>query len=232
MKTLVIEILETDKKDAKKVKIVGKTQFLLRDALSKSDESKGKVTLFILDEKNRYKGKFEVGSCTARRYYTFFDLVFRNQLNIVPIIGVDFSMANLTFNDQQYCIHTLKPGVPNDYVEALKGVNQAFSSFSSFNLAYGVGARTHVRGEGQDACDLFSMSGDFQDPFINSEDELLASYNGTIKTVRLALPVNFQKIIKFVCDLAQMEFGTCEDVTQIRNYYVLVLLMAGVIDDL
>ncbi len=29
-----------------------------------------------------------------------------------------------------------------------------------------------------------------------------------------------------------MEFGTCEDVTQIRNYYVLVLLMAGVIDDL
>ena len=53
MKTLVIEILETDKKDAKKVKIVGKTQFLLRDALSKSDESKGKVTLFILDEKNR-----------------------------------------------------------------------------------------------------------------------------------------------------------------------------------
>jgi len=35
-----------------------------------------------------------------------------------------------------------------------------------------------------------------------------------------------------VCDLAQMEFGTCEDVTQIHNYYVLVLLMAGVIDDL
>jgi len=29
-----------------------------------------------------------------------------------------------------------------------------------------------------------------------------------------------------------MEFGTCEDVTQIRNYYVLVILMAGVIDDL
>lgn len=28
-----------------------------------------------------------------------------------------------------------------------------------------------------------------------------------------------------------MEFGTCECVTQIRNYYVLVLLMAGVIDD-
>ena len=29
-----------------------------------------------------------------------------------------------------------------------------------------------------------------------------------------------------------MEYGTCEDVTQIKNYYVLVLMMAGMIDDL
>ena len=29
-----------------------------------------------------------------------------------------------------------------------------------------------------------------------------------------------------------MEFGTVDSVTDIRNYYVLVLLMAGVIDDL
>lgn len=112
-----------DKKDPKKVKVVGRTQFLLRDALKNHDEKGKKITLFILDEKNRYKGKFEVHNCSAKRYYTFFDLVFRNQLNIVPIIGVDFSMANLTFNDQQFCIHTLKPGAPNDYVEALKGVN-------------------------------------------------------------------------------------------------------------
>ncbi len=29
-----------------------------------------------------------------------------------------------------------------------------------------------------------------------------------------------------------MEFGTVDNVSDIRNYYVLVLLMAGVIDDL
>jgi hypothetical protein len=73
---------------------------LLRDALKDHDRKEKKITLFILDEKNRYKGKFEVNNCSAKRYYTFFDLVFKNQLNIVPIIGVDFSMANLTFNDQ------------------------------------------------------------------------------------------------------------------------------------
>jgi len=76
------------------------------------------------------------------------------------------------------------------------------------------------------------MSGDFQDPFTSSEPELLACYQGTIKSVRLALPVNYNKIIQFVCDLAQMDLGTCCDVTDIKNYYVLVLLMAGVIDDL
>jgi len=49
----------------------------LRDAL-KNNEAKKKMTLFILDEKNKYKGKFEVFNCSAKRFYTFFDLVFRN----------------------------------------------------------------------------------------------------------------------------------------------------------
>jgi hypothetical protein len=78
LKTLVVEILEVDKKDPKKVKVAGRTQFLLRDALKNHEEKGKKITLFILDEKNRYKGKFEVHNCSARRYYTFFDLVFRN----------------------------------------------------------------------------------------------------------------------------------------------------------
>lgn len=76
------------------------------------------------------------------------------------------------------------------------------------------------------------MSGDFQDPFCDTSSEIIACYNGTIKSVRLALPVNYTKIIQFVCDLAQLDLGTACDITEIRNYYVLVLLMAGVIDDL
>eukprot|EP00352_Strombidinopsis_acuminata_P003583 CAMPEP_0176389100 /NCGR_PEP_ID=MMETSP0126-20121128/38110_1 /TAXON_ID=141414 ORGANISM="Strombidinopsis acuminatum, Strain SPMC142" /NCGR_SAMPLE_ID=MMETSP0126 /ASSEMBLY_ACC=CAM_ASM_000229 /LENGTH=162 /DNA_ID=CAMNT_0017757719 /DNA_START=1208 /DNA_END=1696 /DNA_ORIENTATION=- len=96
-------------------------------------------------------------------------------------------------------------------------------------MCYGIGARTQP-GEGP-ACNLFSMTGDFDDPFVNTADELINCYAGTIKTVRLALPVNFMSIIKFVCDLAQHEFGTVSDVTGIRNYYKLVILMAGVIDD-
>ena len=49
--------------------------------------------------------------------------------------------------------------------------------------------------------------------------------------MKLALPVNFKAIIKLVCDLAQIEYGTISDIKHIQNYYVLVILMAGVIDD-
>ena len=42
-------------------------------------------------------------------------------------------------------------------------------------LGYGVGART-VDGEGP-ACNLFSMTGDFQDPFIHNEEELIEAFN-------------------------------------------------------
>lgn len=93
----------------------------------------------------------------------------KNNLNIVPIIGVDFSLANLnTFDVNPYCLHTLKKDAPNDYIDVLKRVSSAYKHFSQFMLAYGYGART-VKGEGQ-ACDLFSMTGDFTDPFIDNEE--------------------------------------------------------------
>lgn len=208
-------------------KFLGKTQFLMRDALTKGKTST--MSLFVLDGQKKFKGKLDLINCSARRYYTFFDLHLKNKLNIVPIIAVDFSLANLTFEEGNMCIHTLKPGSPNDYIDALNAVQDAMRSFIRFSMCYGMGARTQP-GEGP-ACNLISMTGDFEDPFVNTADELINCYAGTIKTVRLALPVNFMNIIKFVCDLAQHEYGTVSDVTQIRNYYKLVILMAGVIDD-
>ncbi len=43
--------------------------------------------------------------------------------------------------------------------------------------------------------------------------------------------MNFKDIVKMVCDLAQTEVGTASEVSDIKNYYVLIMLMAGVIDD-
>ena len=96
--------------------------------------------------------------------------------------------------------------------------------------AYGVGARTQ-QGNGA-AVDLCSMTGDFMDPFVENEAEMLNCYHGTLAAVKIAGPVNYKAIVQFVCDLAQMDFGTAADATSIRNYYVLTILMAGLIDDI
>jgi len=117
------------------------------------------LTLTLVNDKGKGRGKITFQNCSLRNFYTFFDLIIKNGLNIVPIVAVDYSLANLTFDEKQYCIHTLKQGAPNDYVEVLKRVANSFKYFSKFMLAYGNGART-VSGEGP-ACDLFSMTGDF-----------------------------------------------------------------------
>lgn len=58
MKSFILEVVEVDPKNPKKTKVVGKTQFLMRDALKKGNT--GKMSLFLLDEKNRYQGKIEI----------------------------------------------------------------------------------------------------------------------------------------------------------------------------
>jgi Copine len=182
------------------------------------------------DEKGKSKGVIDLKNCSLRNFHTFLDLHLKNGLNLVPIIAVDYSLANLTFDEAQYCIHTLKPGAPNDYISALRRFSKTFRHFSKFMLGFGLGARTVGSGEGP-ACNLFSMTGDFMDPFVGSEEELFNSYCGTLKTVKLGLPVCFKDVFKLVCDLAQMEFGTASEIKQIKNYFVLTILMAGCIDD-
>lgn len=48
--------------------------------------------------------------------------------------------------------------------------------------------------------------------------------------MKLALPVNYTKIIQLACEIAEREYAGA-DISQVQNYHVLVILMAGVIDD-
>ena len=116
------------------------------------------------------------------------DLYINNSLNIIPIIAIDFSLANLTFDESQYCIHTLKEGAPNDYIDCLSSVFKAFYYFSRFVMSYGFGARTFLNDD-VPASNLFSITGDFKSPFIESKNQMIDSYEKTLKSVKLALPV-------------------------------------------
>jgi len=158
------------------------------------------LLLPFLNEKGKERGIFKLKNCTVRNFYTFLDLYVRNNLKLVPVIAVDYSLANLTFDENGYCLHSLKQGQPNDYLDALRLVYRSFEKFSEFMMTYGFGART-VQGDGP-ACNVFSMTGDFTEPFIESEEDLVEGYRNTLRNVKLALPVQFRDIIKLVCDLA------------------------------
>jgi hypothetical protein len=113
-------------------------------------------------------GKLIVSNCQLRKFYTFMDLHVKNGLNIVPIVAIDYSLANLTFDENNLCLHSLKPGCPNDYIDVLKSLASAFKMFSQFYLGYAVGART-IPKEGPSS-DIVSLTGDFMNPFIGNEE--------------------------------------------------------------
>jgi hypothetical protein len=68
------------------------------------------ILLPITDSKGKNKGYVKLKNSRVRNFYTFLDLHIRNNLNIVPVIAVDYSLANLTFDEKGYCLHSLKPG--------------------------------------------------------------------------------------------------------------------------
>lgn len=188
---------------------VGKTHLTFLDAIIYAKNSV--YVLKVLDEKGRPRFRMYLQKFSIKQHYTFMDLYIKNSLNIVPIIGVDYSLANLTFDDTQHCIHTVKEDKPNDYVSCLNAVNKAYSYFSRFNLSYGFGASTFLKGD-HPACPIFSMTGDFQSPFVSgSNTELNKNYYSTLKSVKLGLPVLYKEILKFVCDLAETELVNAQD---------------------
>ena len=134
------------------------------------------------------------------------DLYSQQSINIVPIVAVDYSLANLTFDEQQYTIHTLKDGAPNDYIDCMKSVAKAFYHFNRFIMGYGYGART-LQDDQLPTSNIFSMTGDFMNPFTQDGNDLVQGYKNTLKNVQLALPVIYSELVKFVCDLAQRELG-------------------------
>jgi len=46
-------------------------------------------------------------------------------LEIVPILAIDFSMSNLTFDDRK-CIHSVNEDNPNEYRDLITVISKAF----------------------------------------------------------------------------------------------------------
>lgn len=70
------------------------------------------------------------------------------------------------------------------------------------------------------------MSGNIFNPVIDKE-KLFDNYGATLKKVELSLPVKYNHILELASDYARYETHNHEA----RNYYVLIYVSVGVIDD-
>jgi predicted RNA-binding protein Jag len=61
----------------------------------------------------------------CKKRTSFLDLVAHSMLELVPIVGVDYSMSNLTF-DERKCIHSVNEEKPNEYRDLMSTVSKAF----------------------------------------------------------------------------------------------------------
>lgn len=99
------------------------------------------VTKDIMNVSNKVVGNIIISESTIQPSFSFLDFKIHRGINIVPIIVIDYSLSNLTF-DEQKCIHSLKKGSANDYLTVIEHVTNAYQNLCSYMLAFGIGART------------------------------------------------------------------------------------------
>ena len=127
------------------------------------------------------------------------NLIADQLLEIVPIIGIDYSMSNLTF-DSRKCIHSVNQDNPNEYRDLLHAVSKAYKLISPSCLFYGFGANSVTKIT--EVSDLFVGSGDMLNPIV-STDLLEKEYYEALKRVELNLPVKFNQLIAKGIQFAQ-----------------------------
>jgi len=127
------------------------------------------------------------------------NLIADNLLEIVPLIGVDYSMANLTF-DERKCIHTVNEDRPNEYRDLMQAITKSFKLISPSSLFYGFGANS-VR-QITEVSDLFVGSGDLLNPVVMT-DNLEREYYAALRRVELNLPVKMASVIEKAIDFSE-----------------------------
>ena len=89
----------------KAVELLSESSFALSDLVY----DQGLLQYKLIDNKQKDHGAISLQNQCVQDYFSFLDLVLSANLQLIPIIAVDFSLANLTFDIENKCLHTLKP---------------------------------------------------------------------------------------------------------------------------
>ena len=120
-------------------------------------------------------------------------------MEVVPLIGIDYSMSNLTF-DERKCIHSVNEDKPNEYRNLLSVVSKAYKLISPTSLFYGFGANSVTKVT--EVSDLFVGTGDLLNPIVMT-DNLEKEYYKCLRRCELNAPVKFSRLIAKAVEFAE-----------------------------
>ena len=119
-------------------------------------------------------------------------------LEVVPFVGIDYSLANLTF-DERRCIHSVNEDRPNEYRDVLQALSKSYKLISPSALFYGFGANAVTKTT--QVSHLFAGTGDLLNPLVMI-DNLDRAYYEALKRVELNSPVKFAVLLRKAIDFA------------------------------
>ena len=185
------------------------------------DSSKDKLQLKIPIINNNFLFVYDYSEITQN--FTFLDFI-KAGVRICMSIGIDFTGSNGHPLDDN-TLHCLKGNKPNDYERAIRycGDIVAYYDYEQLFPVYGFGAIVNSSNS-KEASMCFNIN--FQDNAeIYTINNVINTYHDCIKNDKLTFagPTEFAPIIQAVISKIDND---------ILNYYILMILTDGVIDDL
>ena len=143
-------------------------------------------------------------------------------LKLVPMITMDFSQANLTFDDD-ICLHRTKAAKPKIYLKLINTFLKEFKSVSEdFLLAYAFGWKAIA---GTETSDGLALSGDYFNPELTF-NKIEERYLKTVNQIEFALPPNHSYLFDKFAKLARVV-----QAEHLKNYFVHLHITPGLIED-
>ena len=163
-------------------------------------------------------------------------LIQSGDLRVVPLVGIDFSLGNLTFEDNTV-LHSTNPNKPNDYRSLLRMLSHSYRNILNLPI-FGYGSKTSTFSN--KTSHLFPLSRSIRNPFTpNDESSIDQTYSDCLSTLELSVPVNLTPLMNFFKKLGEHQSKRLKR-KAVQNqairgtfdtFYVLYILSTGIIDD-
>ena len=85
-----------NKKMKESIKVLGKERAKLKNIINLDE--RGQLQLSIFKKKKNLRGTLNIGHPSCKPLFTFLDYKLNLNLHIIPVIAIDYSLSNLTFN--------------------------------------------------------------------------------------------------------------------------------------